>query len=239
MDGYFPGVKVNDPVLQAAIDTIAEQIGITVRPRCAMPDAAARDSIVIWRHRPVRAAIRGSLPGLSAGQLVDMYKKALGIWNSCMNVGLQWSDDFSSANIQASCSSIDGRSGTLALSYFPPGGSGSTINSRITQTYDTAEGWTVPWALEVMLHELGHAVGCDHINHKGALMYPYSAGGRILAPTQYELDILVPLYGKPIAVTPVPVVHGGVLIFDNGSMAPINAGRVDYAGQSYQVSVTK
>jgi len=237
--GRFPGKADLPPELEEHIRKTAEITGVYVQRRCANAEAASQN-ICIWRHKTVTASIKGSLPGVTDQQIVDTYKKALQIWNSCVNVGLQWTDDFAKANIYARCNRIDGTSGTLALSYLPTCGSNSTVNLQLSQTYDNSEKWTIPWLLEVMLHELGHALGLNHINERGALMYPFSSGGRILMPTHWELELLVPKYGPPVATTPpvaVPKIMSGALMIEGGGYVPIIGGGLDYGGKHYTLEL--
>lgn len=240
--GEFPGIETLSPATIDALEKTAEVTGIVARRRCCMPELA-RASQCGWRHRPVTASIQGSLPGLTDQQVVDTYKEALRVWNSVCNTGLVWTDSFSSANIWARCQRIDGASGTLAWSYLIQCG-GSTVSTRLEQRYDTGERWSRDWFLEVALHEIGHALGLDHISNPKALMNPFSSAGKILIPTQYELAIVVPLYGKPVTPTPTPEpgsvkVVGGVLLLDSGISAGVTpAGRLTYGGRSYNVGVT-
>lgn len=238
----FPGIETLSPETLDALEKTAELTGIVARRRCCMPSLARAGAQCGWRHRPVTASIRGSLPGLTDAAVVETYKEALRVWNSVCNTGLQWTDDFDSANIWAQARRIDGASGTLAWSYLIQCG-GSTANTRLEQRYDNGERWTRDWFLEVALHELGHALGLDHINNPKALMNPYSSSGRITIPTQYELAIMVPLYGKPVAPPPPEPgnlkVVGGVLLVGDGRSAGVNsAGIMTYSGRTYKVGVT-
>lgn len=240
MDGLFHGIEEMSPEMQAAIEAVAQQTGIEIRQRCCMPEMA-RTSECGWRHRPVTASIRGSLPGLTDTQVVDVYRNALSGWNSVCNTGLVWTDNFAAANIWAECRKIDGASGTLAWSYLVPCG-GSTQNTRIEQRYDISERWTADWFLEVALHELGHALGLDHdTKNKSALMYPYSSGGRIVKPTQFEIARVLPLYGPPVtSPSPsVPKIKGGVLFVDDGTSVAVDGSGFDYAGRRFKLTVSQ
>jgi hypothetical protein len=240
-DGFFPGVDLQgiSPALQAVVEQVAIATGVPIRRRCAMPEFA-RAQQCAWRHRPVTASIDGQLPGLGAQKTRDTFKEILEIWNNSCNVGLQWTDDMASANIQAHCKRIDGSSSTLAWSYLVPCG-GPSEGIQLEQRYDIAEDWTYEWFCEVGLHEVGHAMGLDHHQNQDALMYPYSHGGQVLAPTQYELAIVIPMYGPPVTGEPPPselTILGGVLYVEAGiaCMVDQNA-QLKYGGQTYEVHV--
>lgn len=237
--GEFPGIETLSPELQAAIEQTASVTGLAIRRRCAMPELARVGPMCIWRHRPVTASISGELPGLGEDQVRGLYQQALTIWNQACNVGLVWTDSIGSANIWANCKKIDGASGTLAWSYLPSCG-GNSQTMRLEQRYDTSERWSRDWFLEVVLHELGHAIGLDHDTNKGALLYPYSAGGKILKPTQYEIARVVPAYGPPVVSPPagIPVIGGGMLFVDGGVAVSVDAqAGFDYGGRRYRLEV--
>lgn len=240
-DGIAPIIEELPPDVQEKVLAVAEATGLLVRRRCCMAEMA-RATMCTWRHKPVTCSIDGTLPGLSNAQVVATYKRALDLWNDICGIGAVWTDNLAKANVYAHCMKIDGASGTLAWSYLVPCGIGSSASYHIEQRYDNTERWTVDWLLEVMLHELGHAWGLDHdTQHKDSLMYPYSTGGRILKPTQYEIDRMK-VYGPPVIVpSPGPLsIQGGILTINGGNYVPVSpSAEIVFAGQRYKIGATK
>lgn len=107
------------------------------------------------------------------------------------------------ANVWASQGSIDGPWGTLAYSYLP---CGSSADTQLTQLYDDGETWTYPFLLACACHEIGHALGLNHLG-VGNLMAPI-LDEAITKPQPGDIAEIVARYGPPGVVptpTPTPV----------------------------------
>lgn len=109
----------------------------------------------------------------------------------------------SSGDIRIGARSMDGAFNTLAVTYFPP------INSRSAagdMFLDTAENWTVGFdrpgfdVFQVVSHEIGHAIGLEHVTGMQALMNPvYTEDFR--GPQADDIAGARFLYGPP---APIP-----------------------------------
>lgn len=215
--GFFPGIDT------AVVETynrllpeLKELFGNEApRIRCTMPEFASTGTDR-WPMVDVTYSHRITLPGLSAADCDAVYRQAMASWNAVCGIRLAYTPNFDVANIYANSGKIDGRSGTLAWSYLPRG---ATSKTRLEQLFDDSEAWTRNWALEVMIHEIGHALGLDHDTDKTAIMYPYSSN-RFLTPQPRDVQRIVALYGKPAATPPVggvpvpPPTVGGVLVIN-------------------------
>lgn len=201
-------------------EVIAEQPECMPLRRCAMPDFATGRACK-WPMLTVTYSPRLTLPGLTVEQILAAYQQACNEWNKVCGIRLTFSQDHGRANIYANSGKIDGRSGTLAWSYLP---CNANQYSRMEQLYDNAEGWTYDWLVEVACHEIGHAIGISH-GPKGALMYAYSGGGRVMAPQAWDIEEAVARYGVP-EEPPVPAPPGGLdvsgVLIINGKVFNLN-----------------
>ena len=135
--------------------------------------------------------------GLTRAQVEACYDLAVGQWAAVSGLKFRRVADFGKARIVARNGRIDGVNGVLALSDLPYG---ATAYSVMSQVFDPAE----PWSQEdihmlhgCMCHEIGHALGLEHIVNSGALMDPYIVAGR-WRPQAVDIAAIQAIYGPPV-----------------------------------------
>jgi hypothetical protein len=166
----FYGLKVDGipgPITQRAMFTPR-------RGRCALPDILpTRDQLCRWPFANVPVAPLVELRQLTAEQIEAAFRSACQAWNRICGIDLTVTDDIARAWIiaregQGRRDNLDGPGGTLAWSELPCGSNPRKLNQR----YDAAERWTGDFLRMVAMHEIGHAIGIDHLSF-----------GNVMAPT--------------------------------------------------------
>lgn len=148
---------------------------LLARPRCGCSDTQAvaearwpdpcKDDITF-------AYLFDQLDPLSPEETRTAYVAALTSWNERIELQLILKPELGKqARIWATKSRLSG--GTLAWSYL-------AMNScavNLEQRYNTAVSWEIRYLQGVIAHEVGHALGLQHINDPSALLYPYARAG--------------------------------------------------------------
>lgn len=167
-------------------------------PRCGSPDFARGPNAAGMCQWPVGHVVRVgwsiSLPGIDAETINTAFRNALRSWEAVCGIRFE-TDITGTANIDARSGPIDGAGNVLAWSYLPCGASTTT---RLSQLYDSRDQWTVygPRMLEaVICHEVGHALGLDHLG-RGQLMAP-TVSANIWTPQAGDIAQVVARYGRP------------------------------------------
>jgi hypothetical protein len=186
-------------------DAIREHMAL---PRCGRPDLSLGASegatgLGQWpRGHRVRVLVKGLVfPGLTVGQTRQVWEQALASWTAVC--GINFDLDFQGApNIRPSVAKIDGPGNTLAYSGMPL--SPLSPNDTLTQVYDSREAWSnLSFTQAVIAHEIGHAIGLDHIwGTRTALMNPVISD--IITPNALDARGAVERYGPPIYASPGP-----------------------------------
>jgi hypothetical protein len=160
-----------------------------------------------WNKTNLKYKIMNAYPGgIKENQIRSELKLAFGYWSEVgkqSGKGLNFEELDAKSPVQADLLiefvkldhrdnyPFDGRGGELAHAFFPQ-------NGRIH--FDTDEAFTLNSTdfnfRMVATHEIGHALGIDHLFEKGSLMYPYYSGYVEGDPLTYaDKDALWSLYG--------------------------------------------
>lgn len=195
-NGLLPDGDIGDKTLR-----------VMFRPsmgRCALPDIMpARTNLCAWNNPNVGICPRLILSQLTPEQVLQAFQAVCDAWNSVCGINLVVTRNAAQAAIiadsgQGARDNFDGPSGTLAWSQLPCSGS----DVRLQQKYDIDENWNVRFLTIVAMHEVGHAIGLDHLS-AGNLMQP-TYDDRIDFPQAGDIKAVVDRYGPPTAVKPVP-----------------------------------
>lgn len=136
-------------------------------------------------------------------------ERAFAAWAAVANItfvevvdnGLAFNADGATGDIRISGHLFDGPGGTLAHGYYPPV---NGVSAAGDIHFDTKETWKIGFGgsgfdvFQVAAHEIGHALGLDHSNISGALMYPYYSEA-FVGPQADDIAGIQSIYGAPRA----------------------------------------
>lgn len=154
-----------------------------------------------WGHSPVTMSHNMDLriANITTSQIDDIFVRVGALWSSVCGIDLRFIGAGQTANIFAESGRIDGKNNVLGQSYLPfPG---IPKSQTIGQLYDTAEAWTIHFLFQVVLHEVGHAIGLDHGPQGTAIMSPMLTP--LDAPQAWDINQTQARYGPPRTI-PVP-----------------------------------
>ncbi len=146
----------------------------------------------------------GAAPaGLSQAAVESAIETALEAWSDVIDVNFtQTPLSNQRDSIDFSFRSIDGSGGTLAQAYLPDDVNPARIAGDVQ--FDLAERWEIGNGLgrsafdlaRVAVHEVGHALGIDHLNVSGSVMAPYvSPTEQFTGLRSVDVDAALALYG--------------------------------------------
>lgn len=178
--------------------------------RCALPDVlSARNRICKWNKTDIQVNVEVEIPTLQRRDDVtyDAFVVAGNQWAEVCGLNVttvrrnRANSDIIAQGGTGRRYNLDGPGGTLAWSELPCSGRDSILQ----QMYDLDENWTFEFLIAVACHELGHAIGLDHIPGTGSLMNP-TYDPRITKPQARDRAEAIRRYGlpKPKGVPDVP-----------------------------------
>jgi hypothetical protein len=196
---------------------------------CSLPDTMPLGTNVCkWPDVNITWDIVADIKGLSRGQVQEGITEALNRWSKVCGIKPVFTPGNPNARILVGSRGIDGPMGVLAESELPCGGV-----RQCRQWYDNGE----PWAMfngpgnanqidfiRVSMHELGHALGMNHIGAGNLLAPTYSQS--IWTAQSGDIAEMVARYGQPTPVTPPPANSDDLVIRVSGGKVSIDGYRL-------------
>lgn len=193
------------------LDSITQR-SLTAPRFCGLPDnMALGGQILRWGKKVLRYGFTGKLPGIELEDMRRAFQIAFDRWSAvCDLKASHIGDSGEAADIVIGTGRIDGVSGTLAWSELPAG----SQDRQLKQLYDHGEPWVIADKvpayridlIRVACHELGHAIGIEHIGPGNLLAPVYS--NSINKPQPGDITEAIRRYGPP-RVQPPPATPGG------------------------------
>lgn len=169
--------------------------------------AAARGQMR-WKQRHLQWCWIDRIPGLTLEKQIDDTKWAFDQWAQASNGYFSYepTSDAKACDILLTTARMDGSGRVLADMMLPPGD-----DRQLRGRFDTGEQWDTSIIFKlVLLHELGHAKGINHINDRAEQsVLDASYNPRLTRLQRLDIDRLLTIYPeardfKP-APTPTPV----------------------------------
>jgi len=143
----------------------------------------------------------GDYGDLSAAEVSDAYLNAIKGWQAVCGILMGKTDSCDDANIFSDPGRMS--AGTWAWSYMPP--CNADADTTIQQEYRSGAEHTFATLQEVIQHEVGHAIGFDHLTYD-SVMSASGPLGRYDVPQPDDIKTARKFYGPPKAppVEPPP-----------------------------------
>jgi len=160
-----------------------------------------------WPGTHVTYRVRNNPPTMSGGATRNTLRRALTAWEnvSPLKFREEQSNDakiqISFENDQHSYGNGDGRFGqnVIAHGFYPssnPLGGDVHFNKEKYRFTDRKPNSGEIALLNIAVHELGHSIGLDHSNDRGAVMYPIY-NPNIALPQRDDINGVQAIYGRP------------------------------------------
>jgi hypothetical protein len=192
---------------------------------CSLPDTMPLGtSVCKWQDPNITWDVVAPIPGLTQEQVISGITTALNRWAKVCGIIPKYTPGNSAAKILVGSRQIDGPMGVLAESELPCG-----AVQHCRQWYDGTENWGMfdgagqnPRIIDfvrVATHELGHALGMNHIGAGNLLAPVYSP--QIWTPQSGDIAEMQARYGPPVVAPPPPPTQGGeeIIIRVKGSIS--------------------